>query len=127
MENQTLVREICPTKTLAMLEKGALLIDVREKEEVHNLSFDVSNSINIPLSEFENRFVEVPKDIDVILVCRVGIRSLRAAGFLVNHGYTNIVNMKHGIERWVQKGFPTKGDSTSITGEDSCCSATGCC
>lgn len=127
MENQTLVREICPTKTQAMLEKGALLIDVREKEEVQNLSFDVPNSINIPLSEFENRFTEVPKDIDVIMVCRAGIRSLRAAAFLVNHGYDNIVNMKYGIERWVQKGFPTKGDANIIKGEDSCCSTSGCC
>ena len=50
------------------------------------------------------------------MVCRSGSRSLRAAGFLVNHGYTNVVNMEHGMIRWVQKGFPTKGDISSMSG-----------
>jgi DNA-binding transcriptional ArsR family regulator len=31
------------------------------------------------------------------------------------------------IARWVQKGFPTKGDTTIVTGGDSCCSTSGCC
>ncbi|MFN4234228.1 MAG: rhodanese-like domain-containing protein [Bacteroidia bacterium] len=127
MENQTLVKEICPTTTQEWVKKGALLVDVREKDEVAELSYDVPNIINIPLSEFEERFNEIPKDKDVVMVCRSGGRSLRAAGFLVNHGYNNVVNMQHGIIRWVQKGFPTKGNTSNITGGDSCCSTSGCC
>lgn len=129
MENQTLVKEICPTKTQGWVENGALLVDVREKDEVAQLAFDVPNSINIPLSVFEDRFTEIPKDKDVVMVCKNGERSLRAAGFLVNHGYENVVNMKHGIVRWAQKGFPTKGDTASVLENDnsSCCSNSGCC
>ncbi|MBL0024072.1 MAG: rhodanese-like domain-containing protein [Saprospiraceae bacterium] len=127
MGNQTLVREICPTTTQEWVKKGALLVDVREKDEVSALAFDVLNIINIPLSEFEERFYEIPKDKDVVMVCKDGGRSLRAAGFLVNHGYTNVVNMQHGMARWVQKGFPTKGNTSVLTGSDSCCSASGCC
>lgn len=127
MENQTLVKEICPTTTQEWVKNGALLVDVREKDEVTELAYDVPNIINIPLSEFEERFNEVPKDKDVVVVCKGGGRSLRAAGFLVNHGYTNVVNMQHGIARWVQKGFPTKGNTTSVTENDSCCSTSGCC
>jgi rhodanese-related sulfurtransferase len=127
MENQTLVKEICPTTTQEWVKNGALLIDVREKDEVSELAYDVPNIINIPLSEFEERFNEIPKDKDVVMVCKGGGRSLRAAGFLVNHGYTNVVNMQHGIARWVQKGFPTKGNTTSVTENDSCCSTSGCC
>lgn len=127
MENQTLVKEICPTTTQAWVENGALLVDVREKDEVSILAYDVPNIINIPLSEFEERFNEIPKDKDVVMVCKGGGRSLRAAGFLVNHGYTNVVNMQHGIARWVQKGFPTKGNTSVVTGGDSCCSTSGCC
>ena len=127
MENQTLVKEICPTTTQEWVKKGALLVDVRESDEVNELAYDVPNIINIPLSEFEERFNEIPKDIDVVMVCKGGGRSLRAAGFLVNHGYTNVVNMQHGIARWVQKGFPTKGNTSVVTGSDSCCSTSGCC
>lgn len=127
MEKQTLVKEICPTTTQTWVKNGALLVDVREKDEIEQLAFDVPDILNIPLSEFEERYTEIPKDKDVVMVCAVGSRSLRAAGFLVNHGYTNVVNMQHGITRWVQKGFPTKGDTTVVTGGGSSCSSSGCC
>lgn len=127
MENQTLVKEICPTTTQEWVKNGALLVDVREKDEVSELAYDVPNIINIPLSEFEERINEIPKDRDVVMVCKGGGRSLRAAGFLVNHGYDKVVNMEHGITRWVQKGFPTKGNTTVVTGSDSCCSTSSCC
>jgi len=60
------------------------------------------------------------------MVCKGGGRSLRAAGFLINHGYdpNKVVNMKHGIIRWVQKGFPTKGDISSVLGNTQ---KIGCC
>lgn len=127
MENQTIVKEICPTTTQGWVKNGATLVDVREKDEVAALAFDVPNIINIPLSEFEECYNEIPKDKDVVMVCKSGSRSLRAAGFLVNHGYKNVVNMQHGIARWVQKGFPTKGDTAAVMGSDSCCSTSGCC
>lgn len=123
METQTLVKEICPTTTQTWVKNGALLVDVREKDEVEALSFDVPNIVNIPLSEFEERFAEIPQDKEVVMVCRSGGRSLRAAGFLVNHGYENVVNMQHGIIRWTQKGFPTEGDTSTVSGntQSSCC------
>jgi len=124
MEKQTLVKEICPTTTQGWVKNGALLVDVREKDEVAELAYDVPNIINIPLSEFEERFNEIPKDKEVVMVCRSGGRSLRAAGFLVNHGYTTVVNMEHGMIRWATKGFPTKGDTSSVLGTTQ---STGCC
>jgi len=126
MENQTLVKEICPTTTQEWVEKGALLVDVRERDEVAELAYDVPNIINTPLSEFEECFNEIPKDRDVVMVCKGGGRSLRAAGFLINHGYdpNKVVNMQHGIIRWVQKGFPTKGDISSVLGNTQ---NSGCC
>ena len=116
MESQTLVKEICPTTTQEWVAKGALLVDVRETNEVAELSYDVPNIIHIPLTQFEERFTEIPKDKEVVIVCKSGGRSLRAAGFLVNHGYDKVVNMQHGMIRWAQKGFPTKGDTASVLG-----------
>ena len=129
MENQTLVKEICPTTTQDWVKNGVLLVDVREVDEVAQLAYDVPNIINIPLTVFEENFTKIPKDKDVVLVCKSGARRLRAAGFLVNHGYDKVVNMKHGMIRWVQKGFPTIGDTSSVTGNDgsSCCSGSSCC
>lgn len=128
METQTLVKEICPTTTQQWVKDGALLVDVRESDEVAELKYDVPNVLHIPLSEFETRYTEIPKDSKVVMVCKSGARSLRAAGYLINHGYEHVVNMKHGIIRWVQKGFPTIGDTTSVLPKDgNCCSKSGCC
>ena len=128
MENtQIIVNQICPSSTQAWVKRGALLVDVREKEEVAELSYDVPNIINVPLTEFENRYIEIPTDKEVVVVCKSGSRSLRATGFLIHKGWDNtkVVNMKHGIVRWVHKGFATKGDTTDIlanTTNSGCCS-----
>lgn len=123
---QTMVNEICPTTTQSWIKKGALLVDVREKDEVEQLAYDVPNMVNIPLSEFEMRYKELPLDKELVMVCRSGGRSLRAAGFLINNGYdpVKVVNMKHGIIRWVQRGFPTKGDTGTVLGSNT---NSGCC
>jgi rhodanese-related sulfurtransferase len=123
---QTLVNEICPTTTQTWVKRAALLVDVREKDEVEQLAYDVPNIVNIPLSEFEIRYKELPMNKEMVMVCRGGGRSLRAAGFLINNGYDplKVVNMQNGIIRWVQKGFPTKGDTSTITGSNT---SSGCC
>lgn len=122
------VKEINPTSALEWVNNGALFVDVREKEEVNELAFDVPNIIHIPLSEFEERFTEIPKDRDVVMVCRVGARSLRAAEFLIHNGYDplKVVNMQLGIIGWVEKGFPTIGDTLSVQSklDGACCGST---
>ena len=127
MENQTFVKVICPTKTQQWIKDGALLVDVRENDEIAQLEYDVPSILHIPLTQFEERFQEIPKNKPVVLVCKSGVRSLRATGFLVNHGYENVVNMKHGIIRWVQKGFPTKGDTTAVYNSEGSCSCSTHC
>ncbi|MDZ7650912.1 MAG: rhodanese-like domain-containing protein [Cytophagales bacterium] len=124
METKTAI-EICPTTTQGRVKAGALLVDVRERDEVAQLAYDVPNIVNIPLSEFEARYQELPKDGELVMVCRGGGRSLKATYYLMNMGYENVVNMQHGIARWVQKGFPTKGDASSVLAKNessSCCS-----
>jgi rhodanese-related sulfurtransferase len=108
--------EICPTTTRVWIKRGAILVDVREKSEVAELAFDVPNLIHIPLSEFEDRYTELPLNQEMVIACRAGGKSLLATSFLVNHGYDpiKVVNMKHGMVRWAQKGFPTIGDTAKV-------------
>lgn len=128
MENTSSIKEICPSTTLEWVKKGALLVDVREKPELEELAYDVPHILHIPLTEFESRFHEIPMNQDVVVVCKSGGRSLRATAFLMHHGYSNVVNMQHGMMRWVEKGFPTKGTqpNNQMRGGD-CCTSEGCC
>ena len=116
-------KEVCPTTTQKLLKDGAILVDVRERDEIDALAVDVPSLIIMPMSELESRFAELPKDVPLILACRKGVRSLKATYFLMFHGYTNVTNMKFGIERWVVRGFPVKGDPGVLENAPD----TGCC
>jgi len=121
--NEFKINEICPTTTFNKLGEGILLVDVREKNEVEKLAFDVENLINIPMSEFEEKYQTIPKNKNIVLVCAVGQRSLLASGFLIKHGYDQdkVTNMKFGLIRWVERGFPTIGDTSDMNKSTKTC------
>ena len=75
----------------------------------------IDYSIRLSLDEV----VKNSKDEKVILVCLTGERSLRAVQFLNEYGFTNLLNMKKGLSKWAQKGYPIKG--VAIIEEKSCC------
>jgi rhodanese-related sulfurtransferase len=117
-------REICPTTTRKALAEGALLVDVREASEVAAVAFADCDVLAIPLSELETRWSEIPRDRDVVFACAAGVRSLKATYFLMYQGYDRVANMKYGMQRWIERGFPVHGDpSTSASGQASSC----CC
>ena len=116
-------KEVCPTTTQSLLKQGYTLVDVRERDEIARLAFDVANLIIMPLSELEQRYAELPKDRPLILACQNGSRSLRATYYLMNKGYTNVTNMKFGMARWVARGFPILGDPGDLPTTPS----SGCC
>ncbi|NCO85129.1 MAG: rhodanese-like domain-containing protein [Rhodobacterales bacterium] len=120
----TEAREVCPTTSQRLLAEGALLVDVREADEVAQVGYAGCDVVNIPLSEFEDRWSEVPRDRDVILACAVGERSLKATYFLMYQGYDRVSNMRPGIARWVARGFPITGSAAAVAASEA---ASSCC
>lgn len=118
-------KECCPTSTRKRIEfKHALLVDVRERDAFEKLSLDVPDLVNIPMSEFEQRFAEIPRDREVVLVSADGQDSLKATYYLMREDYTDVLNMTEGIAKWVYRGYPIKGDPNAIaamTSSPSCC------
>lgn len=99
--------DITVDEALAMSKEGALIIDVREPNELAELAYDVKDIKNIPLGELESRLAEVPKDKQVIVVCKRGGRSSQAYELLRGKGFENIANMEGGMDAWNEKGLPT--------------------
>lgn len=120
-------KEICPTTSMGKIKEGVLLVDVRELNEINELAYGVINQMVIPLSEFEDRYAEIPKDQEVIIACKSGGRSLKAVYYLMNQGYTDVYNMKGGILKWTEKGFSVQGNTAQLKDDSSCCSNEGCC
>ncbi len=75
-----------------------LFIDVRQPEEYR--AAHIPGALLIPLGELEQRLAEVPRDRDVVVVCRSGGRSTRACGLLSGHGYERIRNLQGGMLAW---------------------------
>lgn len=76
------------------------LVDVREPDE-----FEVCKIVAaelLPLSVFVRDFaVKLPDKSQVILLyCHHGMRSLRAAEYLANLGYTGVKSVSGGIDKW---------------------------
>lgn len=72
-----------------------IILDVREEVEVATRKID--NSINIPLSELRKRFIELPKDKEILIYCAVGLRGYIASRFLLQNGY-RVKNIAGGIK-----------------------------
>lgn len=105
-----------------------MLVDVREPTEVAQVSIDLPGIIYMPMSELEQRYTELPKDQQLIMVCTIGQRSLKATLFLMYHGYSQVANMEEGLAKWARKGLPVKGQmSTSTSGCSPSGMGTGCC
>lgn len=97
--------EISVLELSEILEKdpNTALIDVREQEEFDEVNL---GGHLIPLSEFEQRWQEVPQDKPVYVYCRSGRRSRTALEFLKKQGYTNGMNVTGGILAWLNEVNP---------------------
>ena len=92
--------DITPNELKSMMDANADLyvLDVREPHEIAICAID--GTVKIPLGEVSERYLEVPKDRDVVVHCKLGGRSAQAVEFLQSKGYTNVKNLAGGIIRW---------------------------
>ena len=67
------------------VERGALLLDVRTREE--HASTRIPGSQNIPVQELGGRLSELAPHADVVVYCRSGGRSAAAAQMLRSAGH----------------------------------------
>ncbi|MGA8705874.1 MAG: rhodanese-like domain-containing protein [Steroidobacteraceae bacterium] len=80
------------------------LLDVREPWEVAIAR--IPGSLNIPLGEVPQRLGELDSRAPLVVMCKVGGRSLRAAQFLAGRGFGDVANLSGGIDAWTQEVDP---------------------
>ncbi len=92
-----------PIQVLDAINSGKRLrlIDVREPYEF--TEGHIPEAELIPLGQLPEALARLPKEETIIVVCRSGARSLRAAQFLSGHGYQHVVNMHGGMLSWKGK------------------------
>lgn len=103
------MEDITPQEGQTRVQQGALLVDVREQNEYDELRAE--GATLLPLSELESRFSELPKDRELVMICRSGARSARAGEYLKENGYDRVVNLGGGTLAWAEAGLPTEGSA----------------
>ena len=98
-------REITVSDAVAKREAGAFILDVRQPEEWNE--FHVPDSTLIPLDQLASSVNTLPKDKEIVIVCRSGNRSAQARDLLLSEGFTQVTSMAGGLNQWKAAGYPT--------------------
>ena len=86
-----------------------VVLDVREPWEVQTASVkpDGFELLVMPMSTVPARLAELAPERPIACLCHHGGRSAQVSYFLLNQGYTEVVNIHGGIHAWSQEVDPS--------------------
>jgi rhodanese-related sulfurtransferase len=99
------VQEIDVDELARRLAAGGVVVDVREPAEFDEAHVD--GAVPIPLAQV----AELAGTAPVHVICRSGVRSAHACGYLADHGI-EAVNVEGGMMAWMLAGHPVIAAST---------------
>jgi rhodanese-related sulfurtransferase len=90
---------ITASDLLTRMHEGStpFLLDVREPEELLGPEGALPGVKNIPLGQISERVEEIPRDQEVVVICRSGARSHSAIQWLQSQGYRRLRNLEGGM------------------------------
>lgn len=100
------IQDISPAELVRRLSRGddVQLIDVREQWEWQIAR--IPGARLIPLSDLEAQVPTIDRNRDAVLYCKVGTRSMHAAEYLKEQGFSRVSNLSGGILRWIDEVDP---------------------
>jgi len=104
--SQDEVHNISPLELQSKLSNGdspPLVVDVREPREYKQ--GHIPHAELIPLSKIMLEAPTIPHKREIVLVCRTGRRSARAAHLLQSKGFENICILEGGLLAWEAAGL----------------------
>jgi rhodanese-related sulfurtransferase len=101
------VPEVDANEAKALVDSGALLLDVREPNEWN--AGHAPGAHFVPLGQLPANVDDLPRDRRIVAVCRVGGRSARATEFLIAAGI-DAVNLAGGMRAWAAAGLTVETD-----------------
>lgn len=100
--------------------ENVVIVDVRTPLEYKEDHLQNALNINLYNPDFDEQIRKLPIDKPVLVYCRTGMRSARAAEKLRAAGFAKVLDMDGGILQWQRNGLPTVNDSreSAATGTD---------
>ena len=90
-----------------------VLVDIRQPREYE--TSHIEGALSIPLNHIVERAGEIPRDREVVLICRTGYRSSIAASLLEPLGYDKLSDLRGGVVAWGAAGQPVTGEAPSCS------------
>lgn len=90
-------------------------LDVREREEIAQVSINDERIYVAPLSELADRqLAALPgeaqdQQAEIIVFCHHGMRSAQVTAWLRQQGWQKVMSMTGGVAAWAQEVDPTVG------------------
>jgi sulfur-carrier protein adenylyltransferase/sulfurtransferase len=102
------VEELDPLRARELLGEGAVLVDVRERDEWEQGR--IPGAVHVPRGYLESRIEQAAPDRSrpVLLYCASGNRSVFAAKTLGELGYERAISLAGGYTDWQRSGLPTE-------------------
>lgn len=101
------MREIDIEETALALERGGVVVDVREPCEY--AAGHVPGVVLIPMGQLFDRLGEIDRGAPVLIICATGNRSA-AASELLNHAGYETFSVVGGTTAWARSGRPIEGN-----------------
>ena len=100
--------EITSVELKQRLDRGEKLkiVDVREPNEYQINR--IPGSVLIPLGDVPKRYSELDPNDEIVVQCKSGGRSAKAADYLRTVGFKHVLNLKGGILDWIDKVDPSQ-------------------
>jgi rhodanese-related sulfurtransferase len=89
-------------------EKDYIVIDVRTQKEYNNQKIPNTKLINFYDTDFKDQLNQLDKNKKYLIHCRSGSRSANALSVMKELGFTNVQDLKGGINAWNSAGYPTE-------------------
>jgi rhodanese-related sulfurtransferase len=93
--------QLSAPEAVALLEQGAVLLDVREADEWQ--AGHAPEAVHVPLGELASQVSRIDRSQQIVIICRSGRRSDHATAALRNAGY-DAYNFSGGMHAWQQAG-----------------------
>jgi rhodanese-related sulfurtransferase len=101
------VPEVSADEAAEEVVDGALLLDVREDDEW--TAGHAPDAVLMPMNSVPQRLDELPRDREIVVICRTGSRSERVTAFLVAQGF-EAANVFGGMQAWAATGHEVVTD-----------------
>jgi rhodanese-related sulfurtransferase len=103
IEGKTIANNVNADEFEALIQKGALLIDVRTPGEVDNGAIDGYTNINFSSSSFQSEIEKLDKNEPVLVYCASGGRSGKTMNMMKDMGFKEVYNLNGGYNGWPNK------------------------